>query len=63
MLLPVWFLSYDYRGKKYFYAMNGQTGKFSGIMPLSPGKVAVAAVIAAIVFGIGGLLLGGAMYV
>lgn len=62
MLLPVWFLSYDYRGKKYFYAMNGQTGKFSGIMPLSPGKVAVAAIITAIVFGIGGLLLGGALY-
>lgn len=61
MMLPVWFLSYDYRGEKYFYAMNGQTGKCSGHMPISKAKLAIASVIGAVV-GIGlGLLIGGVL--
>lgn len=56
-MLPVWFLSYDYNGKKYFYAMNGQTGKFTGIMPVSKFKVALGAVITAVVTA----LIGGAI--
>lgn len=38
-LLPVWFLSYTYRGKLYCYAMNGQTGKFGGELPLDKKKM------------------------
>ena len=38
-LLPVWFLSYTYRGKLYCYAMNGQTGKFGGSLPLDKKKL------------------------
>ena len=59
MLLPVWFLSYDYRGKKYFYAMNGQTGKFSGIMPVSIPKLIVAMIAFAAAAFVAGFLIGG----
>ena len=34
-LLPVWFLSYKYLGKYYYFAMNGQTGEVAGIRPIS----------------------------
>lgn len=33
-LLPVWLLVTNYRGKKYTFAMNGQTGKFVGELPV-----------------------------
>ena len=29
-LLPVWILNTTYKGQKYIFAMNGQTGKFVG---------------------------------
>lgn len=31
---PVWILNTTWRGKKYFFAMNGQTGKFVGDLPI-----------------------------
>ena len=37
-LLPVWFLSYKYRNKYYYFAMNGQTGEVAGQVPVSPVK-------------------------
>ena len=37
-LLPVWFLSYKYRNKFYYFAMNGQTGEVAGTVPVSPVK-------------------------
>jgi len=40
-LLPVWMLAYDYSGKEYMFAMNGQTGKVVGKPPLSKGKIAL----------------------
>lgn len=56
-LLPVWMLTTRWKDKKYTFAMNGQTGKFVGKLPISPGKLwgyffAIAAVAAAVVFGI-----------
>ena len=33
-LLPVWMLSTMYRGKRYTFAMNGQTGKMVGDLPM-----------------------------
>lgn len=39
VLLPVWVMNYDYKGKKYTFAMNGQTGKVVGKPPISVGKV------------------------
>lgn len=38
MLLPVWLVTYrshEKSKKVYYYAMNGQTGKVSGILPIS----------------------------
>lgn len=37
-LLPVWMLTTQYKGKTYTFAMNGQTGKFVGDLPLDWGK-------------------------
>ena len=33
-LMPVWMLNTVYRGKTYSFAMNGQTGKFVGELPV-----------------------------
>ena len=33
-LLPVWILRTEWEGKKYVFAMNGQTGKFVGELPM-----------------------------
>ncbi len=33
-LLPVWLLNTEWKGKQYTFAMNGQTGKFVGDLPL-----------------------------
>ena len=40
ILLPVWFMTYNYKGKVYEFALNGQTGKLAGTPPLSKGKLA-----------------------
>ncbi len=37
-LLPVWLLSTKWQGKTYLFAMNGQTGKFVGDLPVDKGK-------------------------
>ena len=33
-LYPVWVLTTKWQGKNYLFAMNGQTGKFVGELPL-----------------------------
>ncbi len=38
-LLPVWMVNVKYKDKTYLFAMNGQTGKFIGNIPLDKGKV------------------------
>lgn len=38
-LLPVWLLNTKWNGKDYLYAMNGQTGKFVGELPVSGKRV------------------------
>lgn len=37
-LLPVWMLNTIYNGKMYTFAMNGQTGKMVGDLPIDRGK-------------------------
>ncbi len=37
-MLPVWMLTTTYNGQKYTFAMNGQTGKFVGDLPIDKGK-------------------------
>ncbi len=56
-LLPVWMLTTKWKDKRYTFAMNGQTGKFVGRLPISYGKLwgyfaAIAAAVTAVVFGI-----------
>lgn len=65
-LLPVWTLTYKGQdGKTYFYTMNGQTGKVTGILPLNRGKLLLTfglialgvGVALALIFGLGGIML------
>ncbi len=39
MMLPVWFMTFHYKGEIWKYAINGQTGKISGQLPIDKGKV------------------------
>ncbi len=62
ILLPVWVVTYVSKGKTYYFAINGQTGKTVGKLPLSKAKTAaVAAAIFLIsflvVFGIGVMIV------
>ena len=40
-LFPVWLLNTTWNGKKYTFAMNGQTGKFVGDLPVDKKKLNV----------------------
>nr|MCR5390029.1 hypothetical protein [Lachnospiraceae bacterium] len=48
-LMPVWMLSTKYNDQVYSFAMNGQTGKVTGNLPIDPGKKTKAFVIPAII--------------
>jgi hypothetical protein len=41
VLLPVWMLYSKNRDKTYVFAMNGQTGKMTGVFPICPKKSAL----------------------
>lgn len=63
VLLPVWLVTYQNRGDKkvYYYAMNGQTGKTAGVLPISLQRLGLACggIFAALfaLFLLGGYLL------
>lgn len=40
VLLPVWMLNTRFNGKLYTFAMNGQTGKITGSLPICPKRTA-----------------------
>ena len=52
-LYPVWILNTDYKGEKYTFAMNGQTGKFVGNLPIVKAKL--FALFAGVTVGAGAL--------
>ncbi|MCR5123287.1 MAG: hypothetical protein K6B74_12820 [Ruminococcus sp.] len=56
-LMPTWLLYTVYNGEKYFFAMNGQTGKFIGNLPIDKGKLTVCSILGAIVGGFLGYIL------
>ncbi|MGN1206708.1 MAG: hypothetical protein ACI4SP_00250 [Eubacteriales bacterium] len=61
-LMPVWLMTYRGKKRNYTYAMNGNTGKVYGELPISAGKLwalfgGICAAVAAVVGLIGGLLL------
>ena len=56
-LYPVWILNTTWNGRKYTFAMNGQTGKFVGDLPVDKGIyakyfAAIAALSAAAAYGL-----------
>lgn len=61
-LLPVWLLTTHYQGKDYTFAMNGQTGKFVGDLPVDMGAYwrwfALIAVIGTVASYLLGMLMG-----
>lgn len=63
VLLPVWLLNIRYKDKIYPYAMNGQTGKMIGDLPILKWKVFLFGVIlfliVALIISLGFILLGG----
>ncbi len=60
-LLPVWLYTYEYNGKKYEFAVNGQNGRFSGEPPLSVSKLLTICIgmgiVTALIFTLGGIAL------
>lgn len=58
VLLPVWMLTSRYGEKTYTYAMNAQTGRLTGTLPVSVGRaVALFAAVAATVGALAAALL------
>lgn len=60
-LYPVWLLNTTWKGQKYIFAMNGQTGKFVGDLPVDSAAakrwtVGLAAIFSAAIFGVAKLL-------
>ena len=57
VLLPVWTLNTRYKDKLYTFAMNGQTGKFVGDLPMDKGiykkwLFGITAAVSAVAFGL-----------
>jgi predicted RNA-binding Zn-ribbon protein involved in translation (DUF1610 family) len=58
VLLPVWIMAYQYRGRLFRFLANGQSGRCSGTAPLSYTKIGVAtAIVVAIILVIVLLIL------
>ncbi len=60
-LYPVWVLNTSWKGEKYTFAMNGQTGKMVGNLPMDKGLFAkwflgIAGIASAVAFGISYLI-------
>ena len=68
-LLPVWLLSTRWQDKNYLFAMNGQTGKLVGDLPVSKGRLAllfaglfaIFAALGSLLFEVEAGLIGGAV--
>ena len=53
VLLPVWIMAYQYRGRLFRFLVNGQTGQCTGSAPTSYGKIAaVVGIAVAVIVGI-----------
>ena len=50
VLLPIWSAYYMYKGKKYQYIINGETGEVQGQAPTSWVKVTLLIIVAIIIF-------------
>lgn len=63
VMLPMWFLTYSYKGNTYYYAMNGQTGKYGGTLPINKVKLALCSfgipAAAALLLSLSAIFFGG----
>lgn len=57
-LLPIYILTYHFKGKTFVYALNGQTGQPYGEVPINKGKLLRDVIIVALLIIILGLLGG-----
>lgn len=57
VLLPVWVLTYNYNGKIYVFAVNGDSGKTSGELPIVESKLNAAARRVALTTGIAAFII------
>lgn len=60
VLYPVWLMNTDWNGKKFTFAMNGQTGKMVGNLPADMLKL--VSVTMAIFLGLGAIIAIGAFF-
>lgn len=61
-LLPVWMLTTQWKGKTYLFAMNGETGKMIGDLPIHiPKAIAIAVVLYVVLFLIVYFIMGGSV--
>lgn len=50
VLLPVWMVNIQFKGKSYLFAMNGQTGKIVGNIPIDKRKLILTTLLSFVVF-------------
>lgn len=62
MMLPVWFMTYNYNDTMYEFAINGQTGKLAGTPPLDRQKLRMFCTALGIGVTAALYLLGGALF-
>ena len=48
-MLPIWYLTTSWNGKQWNFAMNGQTGKFTGDLPVDYKKLGIITALSAII--------------
>ena len=56
-LYPVWLLNTTWNGQRYTFAMNGQTGKFIGDLPVDQGAyrkylILITLIVALVIYGV-----------
>ena len=62
MMLPVWFMTYKYKGEIYSFAINGQTGKLAGTPPLDTGKLKLFSAAVGLAGALAAFLIGGVLF-
>ena len=62
VLLPIWMVNVKYKDEYYMFAMNGQTGKFIGNIPLEKKRVIIYTIITFIIIFIAVIGIGYFIY-
>lgn len=52
IILPIWYCTYLFKGKNYFFIINGQTAKIYGDKPLSTTKITFAIILAIMIIAL-----------